>query len=231
MPKSESVNNWQHKLALLYFHSQKRRNSALNDYINRGVAIEKSYYRVNERIRAAQVRVIDDNGAQIGILGIKEALAMAQEKELDLIEVAPDASPPVCRIMDYGKYKYALSKKEHEQRKKHKSAEMKAIRLRPNISGHDLEVKAKRACEFLQDGHKVRFNLLFKSREMSHPEIGRQVLEKIADMTTEYGIVEARPRIEGRMFNMILAPKPGQPSRKKEQNEQQAKPDNQESSN
>ena len=153
------------------------------------------------------MRVIDENGAQIGVLAIKEALALAESKELDLIEVAPDATPPVCRIMDYGKYKYAQAKKEQDQRKKHKAAEIKILRLRPNISGHDLETKAKRAREFLNDGDKVRLNLVFRSREMSHPDIGRKVLARIAELIADVGIVETHPRIEGRMLTMILVPK------------------------
>jgi translation initiation factor IF-3 len=176
----------------------------------RGETIEKSYYRVNERIRAPQVRVIDDNGAQIGVLTSKEALALAQSKELDLIEVAPNASPPVCRIMDYGKYKYAQAKKEQEQRKKHKAGELKIIQLRPNISPHDLEIKAKHAQEFLGDGDKVRLTLKFRSREMSHPEIGRKVLARVAELVSEVGTPEAMPRIEGRTLTMILAPKAGE---------------------
>jgi translation initiation factor IF-3 len=153
------------------------------------------------------VRVIDENGAQVGVMSTREALSLAESKELDLIEVAPDAVPPVCRIMDYGKYKYAQSKKEQEQRRKHKAAEVKILRLRPNISIHDIETKAKQVRGFLQDGDKVRINLIFKSREMSHPEIGRQVLNKIAELTAEAGGIESAPRFEGRMLTMILVPK------------------------
>jgi translation initiation factor IF-3 len=153
------------------------------------------------------VRVVDENGAQAGVLSIRDALALAESKELDLIEVAPNATPPVCRIMDYGKYKYALAKRERDQHRKQKGIETKLLRLRPNIHEHDLATKIKHAKDFLQDGNKVRLNLVFRSREMSHPEIARQVMAKITEEMADFAIIESHPRIEGRMMSMTLAPK------------------------
>lgn len=153
------------------------------------------------------MRVIDDNGAQVGLLSIKEALALAQSKELDLIEVAPNATPPVCRIMDYGKYKYAQSKHERDKRRKQKTAEVKLLRLRPNIHEHDVATKLRQLREFLEDGNKVRLNMVFRSRELSHPDIGRQVLTKLAEQAADVAVVESAPRTEGRMMSMMLAPK------------------------
>jgi len=172
----------------------------------RGEAIER-YYRVNERIRAPQVRVIDENGAQVGVMSSREALALAQSKELDLIEVAPNAVPPVCRIMDYGKYKYEQSKRERGQHRKHRTAEVKLLRLRPNIHDHDLAVKLRKLRGFLEEGNKVRLNMIFRSRELSHPDLGRQVLNKLAEQATDLAMMESPPRLEGRMMTMLLAPK------------------------
>jgi len=124
-----------------------------------------------------------------------------------LIEVSPNSTPPVCRIMDYGKYRYALSKRERDQRRKHRAAEIKLLRLRPNIHEHDVAVKLKHLRGFLEEGNKVRLNMVFRSRELSHSEIGRQVLTKLAEQTADLAIVENPPRTEGRMMSMLLAPK------------------------
>ena len=164
-------------------------------------------YRVNERIRAPQVRVIDENGAQVGILSSADALALAKSKDLDLIEVAPNSSPPVCRIMDYGKYRYEQTKHEKEKRRKQRTTEVKLVRLRPNIHEHDISVKVKKLRGFLEDGNKVRLNMIFRSREMSHPDIGREVLQKIVEETADLAVVENSPRTEGRMMTMLLSPK------------------------
>ncbi len=151
--------------------------------------------------------MIDENGAQVGVMTTKEALALAQSKELDLIEVAPNASPPVCRVMDYGKYKYAQSKRDRDQRRKQRGAEVKLLRLRPNIHEHDVAVKLKKLRAFLEEGNKVRLNMIFRSREMSHPDIGRQVLLNLAEQASDVGVVESHPRTEGRMMSMVLVPK------------------------
>jgi translation initiation factor IF-3 len=152
------------------------------------------------------VRLIDENGAQIGIVSIRDALAIAEERSLDLVEVAPNAVPPVCRIADYGKLRYEQSKKEREARKNQKQTELKQIRLEPKTDDHDIDVKAKQARRFLLDGDKVKFNLRFRGREIFHPEIGREILERMAEELRDVATVEQRPLMEGRVLSLLLAP-------------------------
>lgn len=167
-------------------------------------------FRVNERIRAREVRVIDDNGAQLGVMTPQDALQIARDRGLDLIEVAPNAQPPVCRIMDYGKHKYEQAKRERETRKRQKSSEVRLIRVRnPQISQHDLDVKLRKLRELLGEGSKVRISLRFRGREMSRPELGTKLFERIAQEVSDVAAVESTPRREGRMMNMMLTPKPG----------------------
>ena len=168
-------------------------------------------HRVNHRIRVPEVRVLYE-GEQLGVMSTSQALRVAEEKGFDLVEISPGASPPVCRIMDYGKYKYGQAKRDRDQQRKHKASEVKLIRLRPNIYEHDVEVKLKTLRRFIEEGDKVRVNMMFRSRELSHPEIGRQVLLKIAEQTADIAVVEAAPRTEGRMMSMMLAPKVTSPS-------------------
>ncbi|MBO9340600.1 MAG: translation initiation factor IF-3 [Roseiflexus sp.] len=162
--------------------------------------------RINNRIRAREVRLIDENGAQVGIVSIRDALSMAEERGLDLVEVAPNAVPPVCRILDYGKFRYEQSKKEREARKNQKQVEVKQIRLEPKTNEHDLEVKAKQARRFLLEGDKVKFNLRFRGREIFHQEIGLEMLERMAEELRDISIVEQRPTMEGRVLTLLLAP-------------------------
>jgi translation initiation factor IF-3 len=164
--------------------------------------------RVNERIRAREIRVIDETGGQLGILTPREALDIARERGLDLIEVAPNAQPPVCRIMDYGKYKYEQGKREREAAKKQRQSEMKGISLRPVTDDHDLEIKTKNILRFLSDGDKVKVTVKFKSRELSHPEFAQAALEKIMVSVQEAGtgVVERPAMMEGKQMIMILAP-------------------------
>jgi len=169
--------------------------------------IEKRDLRVNEAIRVPQVRVIDENGAQAGVMLTRDALQMARTKELDLIEVAPSATPPVCRVMDFGKFKYARSKRDRESRKKQKTTEMRMLRIRPRIDDHDFDVKLKALRRLLEEGDKVKVNLLFRSREMTHPEFGQRVLAKLAEGIGDIAQVERAPGLEGRMLTMIVAPK------------------------
>lgn len=161
---------------------------------------------MNERIRAQEVRVIDPDGEQLGVMPLAAARQQADERGLDLIEVAPDARPPVCRIMDYGKFRYEQTKRQKEAQKKAKSTEMKAIRIRPTTDVHDVDTKTKRAQGFLHDGNKVKFDMIFRGFELRHTEIGREVLLRIAEACKEDGQVERHPRMEGRRMNMILAP-------------------------
>jgi translation initiation factor IF-3 len=161
---------------------------------------------VNDRIRAREVRVIDPEGKQLGILPISQARREADERALDLIEVAPEAKPPVCKIMDYGKFRYEQSRRQKEAQKKSRGLELKAIRIRPNTGTHDVDVKTQRALKFLGEGHKVKFDMIFRGPEMRHTEIGRNLLERIAKECAEISWVERAPRMEGRRMYMILAP-------------------------
>lgn len=163
--------------------------------------------RINEEIRAKEVRTVDINGDQLGILPVKEALRRAQEADVDLVEVAPNAKPPVCRIMDYGKFRYEQSKREKEAKKKQKIINIKETKLRPNIEEHDLQVKTKNILRFLKDGDKVKVTVMFRGREMAHPNLGKQLLEKLAQLVVENAIIEKEPKVEGRNMTMILAPK------------------------
>jgi bacterial translation initiation factor 3 (bIF-3) len=152
------------------------------------------------------VRLIDENGTQVGIVPLREALAMAEERGYDLVEVAPNAVPPVCRLLDYGKFRYEQSKKEREARRNQKQSELKQIRLMPKTDDHDVAVKANQARRFLLAGDKVKFNLRFRGREMAHPEIGRQMLDQIAEQLSDIAVVEQKPLMEGRVLSMLLAP-------------------------
>lgn len=161
---------------------------------------------MNERIRAREVRVIDEDGTQLGIMSPRDATIIARERGIDLIEVAPQAQPPVCKIMDYGKFKYEQAKKEKESAKKHKQSELKAIQMFPNIEDHDFIVKVKSAIKFLEDGDKVKVTIRFRGRQITHPEFGRQQLDKVVQMAAEVGQIEKPAAMEGRMMTMILAP-------------------------
>lgn len=164
--------------------------------------------RVNERIRVREVRLIDAEGRQVGVVPTRDALQMAKEAGLDLIEVSPTAMPPVCRIMDYGKFKYDQAKREKDAHKKSKTTEMSLIRLRPNIDDHDFQVKLRNALRLLEDGDKVRIFVVFRSREFTHPEFGRKLLQRFVDETTDMAQVEKPIGMEGRQMSLILAPKP-----------------------
>lgn len=153
------------------------------------------------------MRLIDKAGGQAGVVPIAEALKMAREGELDLVEVAPQAKPPVCRVMDYGKYMYQQRKREQEARKKHKSVELKEIRFRPSIEEHDYQVKLRQAEKFLGKGDKVKVTLMFRGREMQRREMGRKVLDKLANDVEVLSKIERPPRTEGRYMTMILGPK------------------------
>lgn len=163
--------------------------------------------RVNDQIRAREVRVVTDTGEQLGILNIRDALRIAAERGLDLVEVAPLAKPPVCRLMDYGKYKYEQSKREREARKKQKVIDIKEIKMRPNIEDHDFEVRVKSAEKFLKDGDKIKATIMFRGREIVHSELGKAVLDRMLEAVKDLCVVERPAKIEGRNMIMILAPK------------------------
>lgn len=164
--------------------------------------------RINEEIRAREVRVIGSDGEQLGIMSGREAKQLAYEKHLDLVEIAPTAKPPVCRIMDYGKYRYEQQKREKESRKKQKTFDIKEVKLRPGIEEHDFNVKFKNAVRFLEDGDKVKVTIMFRGRELSHPELGEVLLNKMAAQLKEMAVVERQPKLEGKNMIMIVAPKP-----------------------
>jgi len=176
---------------------------------------------VNERIRAREVRLIDDKGVQLGVMPSREALEIARERELDLIEVAPNSQPPVCRIMDYGKHKYEQAKRERETRRRQKATEVRRLQLKPQIGQHDLVIKLRKLRELLAEGSKVRVTLRFRGREMSRPELGFKLLERVAEELSDVAQPEGTPRREGRMMNLMFVPKPGtrapQPAKPKEQ--------------
>ena len=162
--------------------------------------------RVNERIRIREVRLIDDEGGQIGVIPTRDALEMARERGLDLVEVAPNASPPVCRLMDYGKYRYEQSRKERDSKKNQQVTKLKEVRIEPKIGAHDLETKSNHAARFLDAGNKVKLTVLFRGRSITHPELGKVLLERMAEQLKDHGVVEQTARMEGRTMTMHMAP-------------------------
>jgi translation initiation factor IF-3 len=169
--------------------------------------VQKEGPRVNEEIRAREVQLIDQNGANRGVTNIQTALAIAQEAGLDLVEIVPNANPPVCKILDYGKYKYQAQKKAAEARKKQKVVEVKEIKIRPMIDDHDYDVKMRSMRRFFQEGDKVKVTLRFRGREMAHQELGIQLLERVKNDTAPLAKVEQEPKFEGRQMVMVLAPR------------------------
>ena len=164
--------------------------------------------RINDRIRGAEIRLIGANGENIGVVSPDRAMGLAEEAGLDLVEISPNATPPVCKIMDYGKFKYETQKKEAEARKKQKTIEIKEIKFRPNTDTHDYDVKMKNVVKFLENGDKVKVTLRFRGREMAHQELGRELLERVAEDTKELGRVENFPKMEGRQMVMLIGPLP-----------------------
>ena len=171
------------------------------------MTISKDSLRINDEIRAREVRVVSDTNEQLGIMLLRDALRMAGEQQLDLVEVAPTAKPPVCRIMDFGKFKYEQQKRDKEAKKKQKVFTLKEVKLRPNIEDHDFEVKKKNAQRFLEDGDKVKVTIMFRGRELSHPELGRQILVRMAADLKDIANVERDAKLEGKNMIMILAAK------------------------
>ena len=162
---------------------------------------------INEEIRDKDVRVIDADGSMLGVMPGKEAQKLAISKNLDLVKIAPQAAPPVCRVMDYGKYKFELAKKEKEARKKQKIIELKEVRVSPTIEDHDFEFKAKNAQKFLEEGDKVKISVRFRGREIHHASLGEVVLNKFSQFLENVGVIEKRPKLEGKNMTMVMAPK------------------------
>jgi len=171
------------------------------------VVIIKKNIRINERIRAPQLRLISPEGEQLGIVSVKQALEMASQRELDLVEVAPNASPPVCRIMDFSKFKYEQEKKEREAKKHQRHIHIKEIRVKPNIDEHDYQVKLRHLINFLKKKNKVKVNLFFRGRQFEHRDIGRRIIDRFIQDSIQDGQVEKPPSMEGRVLSVVIAPK------------------------
>ncbi|MEZ5323004.1 MAG: translation initiation factor IF-3 [Microthrixaceae bacterium] len=162
--------------------------------------------RINERIRAREVRLIAQDGAQLGIKPLPEALSIARAAELDLVEVADMANPPVCKVMDYGKYKFEAQQRAKESRKKATNIVVKEMKYRPKIGDGDFETKTRKVAQFLGEGHKVKLTIMFRGRETQHPELGRRILDRVAEMVEGIGRVEVFPKLDGRNMTMVLGP-------------------------
>ncbi len=162
---------------------------------------------MNSQIRARQVRVIDADGAQLGVMAPEDAQRLALQRELDLVEVAPTASPPVCRIMDYGKYRYTMKKKAQETRKKVAASVLKEVKVGSLTSTHDVDFKVGHIRTFLAEGHRVKVTVFFRGRQITHPELGRAMLDRITEKIADVAVVEQTPRLEGRMMSMMLVAK------------------------
>jgi translation initiation factor IF-3 len=164
--------------------------------------------RVNENVRSAEIRLIGADGENVGVVTPQRAMEMAAEAGLDLVEISPNANPPVCKIMDFGKYKYEQQKRESEARKKQKIIEVKEVKFRPNTDTHDYDVKMRNVTKFLANGDKVKVTLRFRGREMAHLELGRDLLNRVAEDTKEIGKIENMPKMEGRQMIMVIGPLP-----------------------
>ncbi len=173
---------------------------------SQGVTIISKELRVNEAIRCREIRVIDDKGNQVGIMNPRDAVKLAEEKGLDLVEVSPSAKPPVCRIMDYGKYRYELNKKERENRKNQKVITIKEVKLRPNIEDHDFYTKVRNASKFLAEGNKVKVTIMFRGREITRPDAGKELCDRVAQEVADVAKVEKAAKVEGRNMTMMLVP-------------------------
>ena len=171
------------------------------------MTISNKELTINEEIREKEVRVIDSDGSQLGVMSAKDALTKAVEKDLDLVLIAPNATPPVCKIMDYGKYCFEQAKREKEAKKNQRIVDVKEIRLGLSIDTHDFETKGNHAKKFLQSGDKVKVSIRFRGRELGHPEIGTEIMSKFADYCSETAVVEKPAKMEGRNMFMFLAPK------------------------
>lgn len=174
--------------------------------ITRRWTIAKQETNINRAIRAREVRVVDEDGNQLGILSLNDALDTAVERGLDLVEVSPNANPPVCRIMDYGKYKYQAQKRAAEAKKKTSRVEIKEVKMRPKTEEHDFQFKLKNARRFLEGGNKVKVTVMFRGREVTHPEFGRRLMARVAEEVKDLGQVEMMPRMAGRFMTMVVAP-------------------------
>ena len=170
--------------------------------------ISNKELQINEQIRDKELRVIDSDGSQLGIMSLRQAMEIAEQKNLDLVKIAPQANPPVCKIIDYGKFRFEQAKREKEARKNQRVVEIKEVRLSLNIDTHDFETKKNHALRFISEGNKVKASIRFRGREMGHPELGLEIMRRFADAMAEVANVEKPAKLEGRTMLMFLAPKP-----------------------
>ena len=170
--------------------------------------ISKQELQINEQIRDKELRIIDADGTQLGIMSLRQALEIAEQKNLDLVKIAPQANPPVCKIIDYGKYRFEQAKREKEARKNQRVVEIKEVRLSLNIDTHDFETKRNHALRFISEGNKVKVSIRFRGREMGHPELGQEIMQRFAGAMSEVANVEKPAKLEGCTMLMFLAPKP-----------------------
>ena len=170
--------------------------------------ISKQELQINEQIRDKELRVIDSDGTQLGIMSLRQAMEIAEQKNLDLVKIAPQANPPVCKIIDYGKFRFEQAKREKEARKNQRVVEIKEVRLSLNIDTHDFETKRNHALRFISEGNRVKASIRFRGREMGHPELGLDIMKRFADAMSEVANVEKPAKLEGRTMLMFLAPKP-----------------------
>jgi translation initiation factor IF-3 len=188
-----------------FFHSTKEPTTIRRPY--KAAPPTKEGPRVNEEIRVREVQLIDDKGANVGVVPIEKALQIASEAVMDLVEISPNQTPPVAKIMDFGRFKYQSQKKATEARKKQRTIEIKEIKMRPNIDIHDYDVKMRSIRRFFEEGDKVKVTLRFRGREMAHQELGAKLLDKVKVDTAPLAKVEAEPKLEGRQMTMVLAPR------------------------
>jgi translation initiation factor IF-3 len=191
---------------LAFKSCNNRRNKAIARRPHNAPPTRDTGPRVNDRIRAPEIRLIGADGENAGVVTPEQAMDMAAEAGLDLVEISPNATPPVCKIMDYGKYKYEQQKRESEARKKQKVIEVKEVKFRPNTDTHDYDVKMRNVFRFLENGDKVKITLRFRGREMAHQDLGRDLLERVAEDVKEIGKIENMPKMEGRQMIMIIGP-------------------------
>ncbi len=186
-------------------------DTAFNRIVLEVLNISKQVIQINEEIRDKEVRVIGSDGAQLGIMSSSKALSLAEQAGVDLVKIAPQAQPPVCKIMDYGKYRFEQSKREKEARKNQKVVDIKEVRLSLNIDTHDFNTKLNQSQKFIKSGDKVKVSIRFRGREMGHPELGIEVMKRFADACQEFAVVEKPAKLEGRNMLMFLAPRPNSP--------------------
>ena len=190
----------------LFFYGKRRHAPLFYLFLEVNAISSKDGFRVNDEIKTREIRLVGETGEQLGIMSPRDALQIALEQGLDLVEVAPAAKPPVCKIMDVGRYKYEQSKREREARKKQHIISIKEVKLRPNIEDNDFHTKVRNAIRFLEEGDKVKVTIMFRGREMSHPELGRELLDRVAEVVKDLGNVERSAKLEGRNMSMIVSP-------------------------